>query len=282
MLRMAVIQSTPFCNIDCKYCYLPNRDKKGIIGDDLLTLIFRRLATAPFLSDKLEILWHCGEPLVAGISFYERALKLQKSIFDSRVQVSNTIQTNATLLTPEWCDFFRKHKFSIGVSLDGPAFIHDHSRTFRGGRGTFNRAMRGTKLFQNAGVRFGCLSVLTSFSIKYPDELFEFYTTGEFSWVGFNVEEQEGVHGPSSLVGMHILYRTFLDQFIGLWDRAGQPFVLREIGDMIGVMHDIRRCSRIEDACRKPDETIPFRIISFDLNGTVFDFFTRTVIGARR
>jgi uncharacterized protein len=269
-IRLAVIQATSFCNIDCKYCYLPDRNSKALIGLDVLALIFERIAASPLYSGYVEFLWHCGEPLSAGIDFYSSAVKLQTSIFGGAGTFSNTIQTNGTLLTPEWCSLLRENNFRVGVSVDGPVFIHDAQRVRRNGAGTYDDVMRGVALLRAADIRFGCLSVLTAASLSYPVELCSFFAEHEFTWVGFNVEEIESANRKTTVSGKMLEYRRFWDSFLAQWDRTGRPFEVREVSDLLHVMRAIRRDDR-DAHTEAPDETVPFRIVSFNRNG---DFST--------
>ena len=56
-------------------------------------------------------------------------------------RITNSLQTNGTLLNEEWCQFLAKHKFLVGLSLDGPEYIHDRYRVDRGGQPTFHKVL---------------------------------------------------------------------------------------------------------------------------------------------
>jgi uncharacterized protein len=149
---------------------------------------------------ELTILWHAGEPLAAGLDFYRQAFRETDRILGDRWCIRHSLQTNATLITEAWCDLLRANKVTVGVSLDGPAHIHDANRRTRGGRGSFRQVERGIALLRVAGIEISVLCVLTSDSLDCPDEMFHFLVDGGFRHVAFNVEEIEGTNLQSSLV----------------------------------------------------------------------------------
>src|SRR5579864_2816245 len=141
--ELVVMQATPFCNINCLYCYLPNRSSTKRMDDKTLARIFEVLFASSLLSDQISIVWHAGEPLVLPIPFYEKAFQLAEQFNTRGIHVTHCFQTNGTLVNQAWCDFIRSHNVNVGVSLDGPRYIHDASRVDRVGRGTFDRALHG-------------------------------------------------------------------------------------------------------------------------------------------
>ena len=132
----------------------------------------------PDLGEKtIRLTWHGGEPLLAGIDFYRSVVSIQNRLLDNfqDLRVDNIIQTNGTLITDEWAVFFRENKWSVGVSLDGPAYIHNKYRVDNRGRGTLERVLKGTKKLQNAGVSVGVVAVVTSETARHrPDEVYKF------------------------------------------------------------------------------------------------------------
>ena len=124
-LRLAVLQPTSVCNLNCGYCYVPDRRKLGRMSDAVLraaaSFLFAREEKDRSVDRSVEFLWHAGEPLAAGIAFYERAFQIIADLAPTGVSVSHVMQTNGTLVSPAWCEFFRKHRISLGLSIDGPA-----------------------------------------------------------------------------------------------------------------------------------------------------------------
>ena len=277
-IRLAVIQPTSFCNIECSYCYVPNRRDKSVISGDILKNIFLKIRDLSFFSGDVEFLWHCGEPLTVGIGFYEQAIALQRDVFASTDTITNTVQTNGLLLNKEWCRFFRDHNIAIGISLDGPMHIHDANRRRRNGVGTFQDVMRGLRLLQADNIRFGCLAVITSNSLKYPQDMCDFFADNNIPWVGFNIEEVDGFNIQSSMHTEVDMYKQFIEKFIHAWDAGGRKFVFREVYNMVSIINDVK--SRVDMAPIEPDKTVPLRIVSFNKDGW-FSTFSPELLSAR-
>jgi len=215
--ELVVIQATPFCNVNCRYCYLPDRSSTKRISEQTLSRTFEWLFTEPRLSDPVTIVWHAGEPLVLPLAFYENAFRLAEQCNTQRVRVVHCFQTNGTLINQEWCDFIRHHQVRIGVSLDGPQHIHDTQRVDRAGRGTFDRTMRGIELLQQNNIQPSIISVLTQYALSYPDEIWQFCREHQLTHLAFNVEEIEGMHQHSSLAGDETFtrYKRFFTRLLG-------------------------------------------------------------------
>jgi len=118
--------------------------------------------------------WHGGEPLLRNISFYRKVLTYQRKYGRGR-KIDNSIQTNGTLLTDEWCKFFKDNNFLVGISIDGPEHCHDIYRKDKAGKGTFQRVMRGIELLQKHQVDFNTLSVINDYNVDYPVEIYNFF-----------------------------------------------------------------------------------------------------------
>ena len=121
----------------------------------------------------VDFVWQGGEPTLLGIDFFRRVIDLQKP-FAKRKTITNSLQTNGTLLTPEWCRFLKKHNFMVGISLDGPREIHDRYRRDRKGNGTFDQVMRGLKLLQDHKVEYNVLACVARETAKKPLEVYRF------------------------------------------------------------------------------------------------------------
>jgi uncharacterized protein len=229
-LELLVVQPTPFCNINCSYCYLPDRQSTRRMDVATLGEVFRWVFASGLVRQPFVLLWHAGEPLVVPVSFYAHALELLHEHNREGVPVKQSFQTNATLITPEWCEFLLRHDIHLGVSVDGPAFLHDRYRRTRSGQGTFERVEEGMRLLREHRVPFDVITVLTSDALDYPDELFDFYQAHEIQNIGFNVEEIEGPHRISSLLGSGTAerFRRFLDRFLMLALAADPPLEVRE------------------------------------------------------
>ena len=165
------------CNLECAYCYY--LDKADIYGGreprmdlEMLETVIREYIAA---NDVPEVTfnWHGGEPLVLGLDFYRHAMDLERKYADGKT-VFNTLQTNGTLLTPEWADFLRENRFLVGISIDGPRDIHDKYRKDKGGASTFDKVLRGISLLRTHGVEFNTMSTVNKVSEGLGLEVYRF------------------------------------------------------------------------------------------------------------
>jgi uncharacterized protein len=274
-IALVMIQPTPFCNIDCSYCYLPNRASRNVLKEATLAKIFERLFASSYLGDELSLLWHAGEPLTVPIAFYEHASRLLAEFNRHRVHVRQSLQTNATLITQEWCDLFQRQQIDVGVSIDGPQHVHDANRVTRSGRGTFAEAMRGVRLLRENGIPLSNIAVLSSGALDHADEMWEFFVSEGFQTLSFNVEEAEGVHRQSSVgtAGDFARYQAFFRRLGELRKASGRNIVIRELDHME---------QRIRAVAGEVDcwPNRPMAMISFDCDGNIFGFSPELVAAA--
>lgn len=166
------------CNLNCDYCYYLEKDKlypnrkHYQMSDELLEYFTRNYIQCQPTPHVL-FTWHGGETLLRDISFYRKALMYQRKYGRGR-QIENSLQTNGTLLTDEWCRFFKNNNFLIGISIDGPEHCHDAYRKNKGGRPTFRQVMRGIELLQKHNVEFNTLSVINDYNVHYALEVYHF------------------------------------------------------------------------------------------------------------
>ena len=165
------------CNLDCDYCYyLGKADLYGghqpKMSDELLERYISQYIEAVQVPT-VTFCWHGGEPLLAGIDFYEKAVALQNRYRGTK-QIENSLQTNGLLINPDWCDFFRANNFLIGLSIDGPKDIHDAYRHDRGGHPTFDRVMRGLEMMAVSGVEYNTLSTINNRSAGQGKRVYQF------------------------------------------------------------------------------------------------------------
>lgn len=270
-IRLVVIQPTSFCNLDCDYCYLPNRHQKNQLSLDLLEPIFKTIFTSAFLKQNFTICWHAGEPLAVPPSFYEAAFAkiedLAKTYQPDHIQFNHSFQTNGLLINQTWCDLFQRYPVHVGVSIDGPAFLHDLHRKTRTGLGSHAGALRGVELLQKNEIPMSAIAVLTADSLDYPDEVFNFFLQHDITNVGFNMEEQEGINQTSSLVGSEteLRYRAFLQRFWDLVAQVDDTFQLREFESICSLLYN-------DDYLHNTEMNHPFGIVSIDHQGNFATF----------
>lgn len=275
MLDLLVVQPTPFCNLDCDYCYLPQRNFTARISQDTLRRVFAQVLSGPYVAGSLTVVWHAGEPLVMPCAFYDTAIGLAEEANGAGIQLRHSLQTNGTMIDPEWCALFRRHGIGVGVSVDGPAAIHDRHRKTRAGKGTHASVMRGIRCLQRHDVPFHAITVLTREALEEPDALFDFYAASGIREVGFNVEEIEGVHRKSSLEGAEVQAKLarFLDRFL---DRAAGSAVPLEVRERAGFASLLEGGGFLE----RNQENEPLRILSVDWAGN-FTTFSPELLGMK-
>jgi uncharacterized protein len=157
-----IIKVVSTCNLACRYCDADTYSNRRMSLDTVSQIIKKALDYA----DRVEFIWHGGEPLLMGIQFYEKVVELQKRYRREGQTIMNSLQTNGTLISQEWVDFFKANDFHVGVSLDGPPEVHNANRIFRNGQGSFEQVMRGIRLLKENGVEFGVLAVITKETVR--------------------------------------------------------------------------------------------------------------------
>lgn len=167
------------CNLRCKYCYylekshLYRNAPARVMSDELLERFVQEYIQAQTMSQVL-FTWHGGEPLMRPLSFYRKAVALQEKYAFGR-QIDNTIQTNGTLLTDEWCEFFKEHNWLVGISIDGPQEFHDEYRRTASDKPSWQKVMRGIRLLRKHGVEWNAMAVVNDFNAGYPLEFYHFF-----------------------------------------------------------------------------------------------------------
>jgi uncharacterized protein len=268
-IDLLVVQPTPFCNIDCKYCYLPDRHSKAVVTRETLQNLFSQIFASGWVRGGLSVVWHAGEPMVLPIAFYRDAFAMIESLRPRDTSVVHSFQTNGTLIDEAWCAFFTEAQVNLGVSIDGPRHLHDRNRVTRSGRGTFDRTIAGIRLLRRQRVPFHVISVLSSASMTVPEEMFDFYVAEGIEQVCFNVEESEGDHVSESFgdSGAEAAYYRFLREFWRLSAAApGKITFLREIE------HALQQIIRPKEAAFRNPLVEPFAITSMDWAGNISTF----------
>jgi uncharacterized protein len=268
-IQLLVVQPTPFCNIDCRYCYLPDRTNKAVVAEGTLINLFRQVFASGWADDGLSVVWHAGEPMVLPVAFYRRAFTLIDELKPQNVPLTHSFQTNGTLLDDGWTEFIAEARINVGVSIDGPQRLHDLNRVTRAGRGTFDKTIAGIRRLKQADVPFHVISVLTAESLAAPEEMFDFYLAEGIEHVCFNVEESEGDHRSKSFaeVGIEDAYYRFLSEFWRL--STAHPGKIRFIREIDSAQHNVLRPT---EAKFSNQLTTPFAVTSMDWTGNIATF----------
>ena len=207
------------CNLHCSYCYYLSKEQ-GRMSDELLEEFTCQYIEAQTQHEVL-FTWHGGEPLLLPVSYYERALALHQR-YSCGHHIDNCLQTNGTLLTPEWCRFFRDHHFLIGISIDGPEPVHNSYRQ------QFDKTLRGIRLLQEYGVEWNAMATVNSRNVSDPRAFYAFFKEIGCQYLQFTpiVERQpDGSMTPESVTAAS--WGDFLVALFDEWLRedVGQVFV---------------------------------------------------------
>lgn len=168
------------CNLKCRYCYYLDKAKiygnnaSHVMSDELLDLFTRQYLEAQTSTDVL-FTWHGGEPLMRPLSFYKKAIDLQRR-YGHGHRISNCIQTNGTLINDEWCRFFHDNGWLVGISIDGPQPVHDAYRRTSTGGPSFHRVMHAIKLLKQHEVEWNAMAVVNNLNAEHPFEFYNFFS----------------------------------------------------------------------------------------------------------
>lgn len=166
------------CNLDCQYCYFLSKEllypgSSFRMTDELLQAYIKQTIESQNGPD-VAVAWQGGEPTLMGLAFFRRSIELEKKYQRPGTTITNTIQTNGTLINEDWCSFFKANHFLVGLSIDGPKELHDFYRVDKGGHGTFDRVVRAAKLMQRFDVDFNILTTVNAHNANYPLEVYKF------------------------------------------------------------------------------------------------------------
>ena len=226
------------CNLSCSYCYTSGL-KEYVVKYRMRTETLK--AVIDFFcrdQDEVEFIWHGGEPLLAGLEFYRQAIGFQRRWEQQGKKITNFLQTNATLITPELTHFFSENDFLVGVSLDGPKELHDQVRRYSTGKGSYDDVMRGIGLLRQAGIFNGIICGISAVNHRLPKEIFNFFITGNMKKLKFaRVKSIGHCNDVSSLVVSPEQYTDFMIAIFDLWLELDDPDVeIRDIQSVISLI----------------------------------------------
>jgi uncharacterized protein len=227
------------CNLDCQYCYY--RDKQSLYPDAgvfrmpeslLEEYIVQHFAAAP--GPEIDFSWHGGEPTTLGVGFFRKAVELQRKHKPAGWRIRNGIQTNGVLVDEEWVRFLAAEDFSVGLSLDGPAELHDSYRVTKGGQPTHREVMRCYDLLRKHDIHTDIVCVVHNLNVRYPLSVYRFFRDMGCRYLGFlpvverSLESEDGVspHTPSAED-----YGAFLCRIFDEW-------IARDVGRMMVQIFD--------------------------------------------
>ena len=262
--RLLILQGTPFCNIGCTYCYLPDRDLRRTMSMETLRRTLRLVEDAGLNQGNLTAAWHAGEPLVLPPEYYREAFQVVRD--EQSTPISLSVQTNAITVSDAFCQLFCEYDVNIGVSLDGPATTHDRYRLTRNNRGTHALTVAGLKKLHAWGLEPRIIAVVTAATLERPaHEFLDFFRTVGANQLCLNFEEIEGVNVRSTLAGdaLEAKLREFLTEMYSL-THADSGWWVREFASAETALMATR------EGCNYLTE--PFKTMSVDWAGNVSTF----------
>jgi len=270
-LRLLVLQPTPYCNLDCDYCYLTTREDRSRLSLEVFDVALERVLSSPYIDGPFTLLWHAGEPLTVPPAFYDAATERLHAALKRHGHppelVQQSLQTNGITINDAWCACLARNGIHVGVSVDGPAFLHDVHRRTRSGKPSHAATMRGIRALQRHQIPFNVIAVLTADALEHADALYDFFTGNGIREVGFNMEETEGGNSHSSLdqPALEARYTAFMQRF---WQRViAEPGRLR-LREFDGIAS--LACS--DQRLAQTDMNHPFVIVNVDAHGNVSSF----------
>ncbi len=248
------------------------------MSHETLRAVVKEIFASGLISESLTFVWHAGEPLSVPIPWYEEAFALIAAEAPENVRIIHSFQSNGMLINERWCEFFLKTSSCIGLSIDGPAFIHDVHRKTRQGKGTHEAALRGARMLTAHGISFHVIAVVSEASLDHADAIFDFFAENNMVRFGFNVEEQEGIHTSSSLTDSHTQkVDAFFRQMFLRQKQAGGKIRIREFDFALQRIGASREAAEKEFVYEN-EQVRPFGILSVDWQGH-FSTFSPEMLG---
>lgn len=167
------------CNLDCSYCFylhkedLLSQPKAPRMDTGLLEEHIRQYIEAQ-TGNEVVFSWQGGEPTLMGLAFFERVVALEEKYRKPGQRIENDLQTNGTLLDDDWCRFLKQHDFLVGLSIDGPAELHDKHRYSKGSKPTHERVMQAADLLHRYGIPFSAMCVVNRDNARRPIDVYRF------------------------------------------------------------------------------------------------------------
>lgn len=188
-ISMLIKPASSNCNLQCSYCFYHSiADSRethsyGMMDVKTLDIIVKKVLECA--EHSCSFAFQGGEPTLVGLDFYEQLITIQKQYNTKNLQINNVIQTNGMLIDENWAKFLAKHKFLVGLSLDGPKDIHDNHRVYANNKGSFSKVMDTVKLFNQYGVIYNILCTVTANVARHISKVYNFYKKHNFYYLQF-------------------------------------------------------------------------------------------------
>lgn len=281
-LALVVLQGTPFCNLNCGYCYLSeaSRRQRTQMPLQVVETVFSRILSSGLVGASLQVSWHSGEPLVLKPHYYAEAIAAILSLRDRYLpaccDIRFDIQTNGTLIDQDWCDFFKTHAsvLNIGISCDGPAEMHDRYRVNWAGRPSHAQVVRGMDLMRANGLLFDAIAVVSPQALDAPEAFVAFFARyrdaiREFH---FNLFDEFGIDlSQEAAIAEHAArYARFLRRVLAAYGSAVAPPTCRNFSAFYDMLRSSDATAAGLDARTM---SRPLRSLTVDTAGNVSTFY---------
>jgi uncharacterized protein len=222
-LCIMIKPASSLCNLRCRYCFYRDiaskreHDNLGLMSETTLETLVRE--TLDWSDQVCTFAFQGGEPTLAGLDFYQKLIRLQTKYNTRQIRIQNTIQTNGFSLDQDWAAFLHDNQFLVGLSLDGPAEIHNLNRVDDSQNGSFNRVMASTELLTRNQVEFNILCVVTGRSARSPEKIYRFFRSRGFRYLQF-IPCLEPIQFQRGKTPFHLSpesYGEFLCRLFDLW-----------------------------------------------------------------
>ncbi len=236
---------------------------------EVVAATIEKVFAADLIMCPLTVIWHAGEPLTVPISYYEKMFEEIRRKAPAGAVVRHCMQSNGTLINEAWCRFISDHEVSIGLSIDGPADIHNAHRKTRSGRGSHHAAIEGLRQLQAHDIPFHVISVITRQSLGRAEEIYHFFYDLGISQLGFNIEEIEGENAESSLTSSGPTTESveaFMATIFQLQKADEGRMRIREFDAALGKIQN-RKSLRSLDFPHFNEQVRPFGILNVDCDG---------------
>jgi uncharacterized protein len=276
-ISLLIKPASGLCNLRCRYCFyrdeMVHRDIAdfGIMSEDTLRKILQNVL--PKITSECRLMFQGGEPTLAGLDFFRNVIRIAEELNTNNCKLSYSIQTNGMLIDTDWCDFFRKHQFLVGLSLDGPKGIHDTYRLNRHGKGTYEHVMKALRLLQKHKVDVNILTVITEQTCRRFNEIDAFFRREGIEFVQYIpcLDPIGKTRGNNSWSLSIKQYEEYLKKSFDLWYNDimhGQYRSHRYFDNLIIMLH-----GRMPEACTMAGRCGPQYVIEAD--GSVYpcDFY---------
>ena len=244
-INILIKPASSACNMACSYCFYKDvAEHRTQAFEGMLSLAdMERVIEAgmEYAEHLCSFAFQGGEPTLRGLDFYRQVVELQKKHARSGVEIHNAIQTNGLLVDEEWAKFFAENHFLVGLSLDGPAELHNLNRLDPASEGTFNRVLRAARLMEKHGVDFNILCVVTGRNARAVEKIYRFYRKQGFRWLQFIpcIEPMEQQRGEAKYHLSAEGYGAFLIRLFDLWYedlQRGEYISIRHLDNWLSIL----------------------------------------------